>query len=336
MRLTFLPVLLSIAVVLAACGAPAAAPSTPPTPAPATGDQQWVAPRTVPAGMGSPAPDGVFPRTVTHFGGVTEIPAAPLRVVVLSTGQLDGLLALGVTPVGTTIAADVVTPTPRYLSEAFPDRADALATMTVLGLRDSPNLEAIARVDPDLILGNKAGVEEFYPALSAIAPTVLTQGTGVNWKQDFLLVAHALGRAQQAQQILDTFATDAAALGDRAGGATTVSFLRITGDRIRVYGVPSFTGSIAQDAGLPRPPAQTFTSTSQDISTEELAKGDGGRLFYGVQGDAPEIMGSELWKRIPAVAEGRAVRVDDDAWYLNAGPIAARLVLRGMEDALAR
>ncbi|MEJ3651832.1 iron-siderophore ABC transporter substrate-binding protein [Actinomycetes bacterium KLBMP 9759] len=324
-----------MAIAIAACGSPAPPPpeATPP-PAPVTGG--WAAPRSVPAGMGSPAPDGVFPRTVTHFGGVTEVRAAPMRVVVLSTGQLDGLLALGVTPVGTTIATDVVAPTPRYLSEAFPDRAAALASMTVLGLRDSPNLEAIARVDPDLILGNKAGVEEFYPALSAIAPTVLTEGTGVKWKQDFLLVAHALGRAQQAQQILDTFTTDATALGDRVGGGTTVSFLRITGDRIRVFGVPSFTGSIAQDAGLPRPPTQTFSSTSQDISMEELAKGDGGRLFYGVQAAAPEVLGSELWKRIPAVAEGRAVPVDDDAWYLNAGPIAARLVLQGLEAALAR
>ena len=50
---------------------------------------------------------------------------------------------------------------------------------------------------PDLILVNKAGKGDsaaLYKSLSAIAPTVVTEGTGVNWKSDFLLLADALGK----------------------------------------------------------------------------------------------------------------------------------------------
>lgn len=44
--------------------------------------------------------DAVFPRTVEHAMGETEIPQRPERVVVLDTGELDSVLSLGVTPVG--------------------------------------------------------------------------------------------------------------------------------------------------------------------------------------------------------------------------------------------
>jgi iron complex transport system substrate-binding protein len=282
--------------------------------------------------MGSTAADGVFPRSVGHFGGTTEIPARPQRVVVISTGQLDAALALGVVPVGST-RGDKAGLVPAYLSAAFPEKAAGLAAMADVGLRTSPNLEAVAGARPDLILANKAGGAELYPQLSQIAPTVLTEGTGVNWKQDLLLVAHALGTAGAAQRLLDTFHADAAALGARLSTHPAVSFLRITADRVRVFGVGSFPGSIAADAGLARPSDQQFPQTSVDLSPEQLGKADGDRVFYGVQGGAAAAAGllnGPVWRGIPAVAAGRVTEVDDDVWYLNAGPVAARTVLDGL------
>jgi len=287
--------------------------------------------------MGSPAADGVFPRTVGHFGGSTEIPTRPQRVVVISTGQLDAALALGVVPVGST-RGDKAGLVPAYLAKAFPQQAAGLAAMADVGLRTSPNLEAVAAARPDLILANKAGGEELYPKLSQIAPTVLTEGTGVNWKQDLLLVGHALGTAGAAQRLLDTFHSDAAALGARLGDRRpAVSFLRITADRVRVFGIGSFPGSVAEDAGLARPPAQQFPQTSVDLSPEQLGRADGDRIFYGVQGGAgaaAALLGGPVWKGIPAVTAGRITEVDDDVWYLNAGPVAARTVLDGLSAAL--
>jgi iron complex transport system substrate-binding protein len=42
-------------------------------------------------------------RTVTHAHGVTEVPAAPARVVVLEPVQLDTTVALGAVPVGAAV-----------------------------------------------------------------------------------------------------------------------------------------------------------------------------------------------------------------------------------------
>ena len=45
--------------------------------------------------MGTTTVDGEFPRTVKHFRGETTIKSAPSKVVILSTGQLDGVLSPG-------------------------------------------------------------------------------------------------------------------------------------------------------------------------------------------------------------------------------------------------
>jgi iron complex transport system substrate-binding protein len=297
-------------------------------------------PQAIPAGMGAPEPDGVFPRTMTHFGGVTRIEAAPRRVVVIATGQTDAILTLGVVPAAVAYGdgADLI---PKYVADAFPQYTRQLAAMPSVGNRQDPNLEALATVRPDLIMANAAAAQDLYPLLSRIAPTVLVQGTGVNWKQDFLMLADSLGLEGTAQTYLDDFARDARALGDRVGDET-VSFVRVTADRTRVFGVPSFTGFIAWDAGLARPQRQQFDTTSQDLSGEEIRAADGERIFYSVQSSesaeeaaSSDVLSSALWQGLSGVQAGHAVWVDDDPWYLNAGPTAARLVLSGLQAALA-
>ena len=315
---------------------PASAGSLPSGPASSSSDSTeagWAAPRAVPDGFGSGAPDGQFPRTVVHFGGTTEIPAAPTRVVVISTGQLDAALTLGVVPVGTTRGAGA-TLVPAYLANKFPAQTTELAAMQELGTRLEPNLEAIAAAQPELILVNSAGADGIVEQLGKIAPTVLTEGTGANWKQDFLLVADALGRTEQAQGFLDDFHATAEQLAADSADDVTVSFVRTTSDRNRIFGVPSFAGSIAQDAGLARPPSQQFDQTSQDVADEQLSSLDADWIFYGVQpgAETKSIAINPLWATLAAVSAGHVVDVDDDMWYLNAGPTAATAVLAQVID----
>ncbi|MFF3753270.1 ABC transporter substrate-binding protein [Streptomyces sp. NPDC002018] len=323
------------ALLLSGCSAgsgdsTAAAPADGTSAAPSAASAH-TAPRTVPKGMGSGKPDGEFPRTVSHFEGRTTIEAEPEKVVVISTGQADALLTLGTVPAGSTRGdgADLV---PRYLTEDFPQHAAQLAKVVDVGSRVDPDLETIATIEPDLILMNTAGknAKSLYTALSELAPTIATQGTGLYWKQDFLLVADGLGRTARAQSFLDDFHADAVALGKAVGTPVTVSFLRLNGDRLRVFGVPSFTGGIAEDAGLGRPESQRFDETSEDISNEQLDRADADWLFYGVQdagAKSSALTGAPLWPTLSAVVGKTAIPVDDDVFYLNTGPTAAGDVL---------
>ncbi|WP_211319738.1 iron-siderophore ABC transporter substrate-binding protein [Quadrisphaera granulorum] len=285
--------------------------------------------RTMAEGMGSTQADGVFPRTVAHYLGSTEVPAAPQRIAVVSTGQLDALLTLGHVPVAATVAESNAL-VPEYLAQAFPQDATALGAMTSIGTRTEPDVEAIAQAKPDLILINSTRGKDYYAALSAIAPTVVTLGNGVNWKSDFLLLADALGQKGDAQKILDGLHTDAAAYAAKLPAGTpapTVSFLQSTGDRTRIMGLPSFTGGVAEDLGLGRPESQRFDETSKDISAEQLDLADADWIFYAAAGDGVQLItGSTLWPGLNAVKAGHAVEVPLEPFYLNAGPTAARLV----------
>ena len=296
------------------------------------------APSALAQGMGSDrATDGVFPRTVGHFEGSTTVKAQPTRIAVLSTGQLDDLLSLGVVPTVTTRAENAGL-VPDYLATAFPQYRKQLAAMADAGTRTAPNLEALAAAKPDLIIVNDS-LGDLYPKLSRIAPTVVTAGNGINWKRDLLLVGAAVGRGQAAQKLLDGYTGEAAAAG-KPLGAPTVSMVRFTADRTRMFGVSSFTGSIAVDMGLRRPKAQQFKGISQDVGAESIDTVDGDWIFYSVQGDesrtdAGSVLAGPLWKSMGAVRAGRAVKVDDDPWYLNAGPAAARIVVKQLAADLA-
>ena len=163
------------------------------------------------------------------------------------------------------------------------------------------------------------------------------RGTGQYWKVDFLLLADALGRREQAQGVLDSIAQEASERGSTLEPTTTVSLLRRNGDKLRVFGPLSFAGSVVADLGLARPDTQRFTDdVSQGISSENLDVADGDWLFYGVQGgDETELTGEPLWDGLTAVAAGRAVEVDDDTFFLNAGPTAARTVLDQVASSLS-
>ncbi|MCX5560326.1 iron-siderophore ABC transporter substrate-binding protein [Streptomyces sp. NBC_00038] len=298
-----------------------------------------VAPSAVEDGMGAGgAEDGEFPRTVGHFQGKTEIKTQPEKIAVLSTGQLDDLLSLGVVPTVTT-RADNAGLVPDYLADAFPAYKKQLAEMTDAGTRQAPNLETLAAAKPDLILLNDS-LGDLYPKLSKIAPTVVTAGNGINWKRDLLLVGDAIGKGEQAQKLLDSIVDDAATSGESLGDPA-VSMLRFTPDRTRMFGVSSFTGSIAVDMGLGRPKSQQFNAISQDIGAESVDTADGDWIFYSVQGDASKtdagsVLAGPLWKSMKAVKAGQAVKVDDDPWYLNAGPTAAKLVIKQLTDTIGK
>lgn len=102
-----------------------------------------------------------------------------------------------------------------------------------------------------------------------------------------------------------------------------------------VMGVSSFVGDIAQEMGVQRPPSQQFKRTSQDISMERLDLVDGDWLFYGALGAATDTYtASPLWPYLHVVGAGHAVAVDYDAFYMNAGPTAARYVMRTLRQHL--
>ncbi|MFE2019755.1 ABC transporter substrate-binding protein [Streptomyces sp. NPDC059499] len=286
------------------------------------------------AEYGTDAKAGQFPRTLTHAMGRTEIKAAPQRVVVLDVGEFDNVVSLGVKPVGYA-PSEGDAAIPSYLEK------DAGNPKNV-GTINSLNLEAIAGLKPDLILGSQLRAADKYDELSKIAPTVFSIRPGFTWKENYLLNAAALDRTAKAKSELAAYETNAKKLGEDIGpDKPTISMVRYLPDRIRLYAKASFIGTILQDTGLPRPENQQIDDLAAEISPENIDQADADWIFTGVYGDAraterDTAQANPLWKNLGAVKAGRAKDVSDETWYLGLGVTSANLVLDDLRADLVK
>ena len=160
-------------------------------------------------------------------------------------------------------------------------------------------------------------------------------------------MADALGKPETAKKWMETYQVDAAKAGSAIDGNPTVSLLRKTSDKLRLFGAVSLAGSVLSDMGVARPSTQTFTDNgNKDNSSETLAEAEADWILYGAQKtpkdekdkdkNNTELTAMPLWAGLKAVNDKHAVRVDDDAFFLNAGPTAARLVMTTVADTLPK
>ncbi|MBO8191010.1 iron-siderophore ABC transporter substrate-binding protein [Streptomyces oryzae] len=325
-----LPVALALALALSACGASDGSGGSSGGKGKskekvAQGGEDFAGAAKKTAAFGTDAEPGQFPRTITHAMGKTQIKKPPRRVVVLDVGEFDNAVSLGVKPVG-------LAPTegdnaiPSYLKKQA-GHPKSVGTINNL------NLEAIAELKPDLILGSQLRAADKYKQLSAIAPTVFSIRPGFTWKENFLLNAAALDRTKQAKAELGAYEKKAEKLGDDLGDdKPTVSMVRYMPGMIRLYAKASFIGTILHDVGLPRPKNQQVNDLATEISSERIDEADADWIFTGAYGDPKatdraKAQDSPLWKNLRAVKKGQAKDVKDETWYLGLGVTAADKVL---------
>ncbi len=123
------------------------------------------APATPPADT---APDRALGRTITDTftGTVSNVPEDPQRIVALwRTGS--ELADLGIIPVGQ-LDGELAA------SELGPDVYASVADVPVIGTYEDVNLERLAELQPDLIVGmDHGGLTLNYEEIATVAPTVI-------------------------------------------------------------------------------------------------------------------------------------------------------------------
>ena len=157
-----------------------------------------------------------------------EVPANPQKVIVLSEPTLDGLLALGVTPVGS-VSGRGQSGVPNYL-------ADRAKGVQIIGTVAQVNYEQIGNLDPDLILVDSTGVDkrsEAFETLKKIAPVVYCGYAGGDWRINFRNVANAMNMVDKGEEVIKAYESNAAALKDQLApkyGDKTFSIVRWAGN----------------------------------------------------------------------------------------------------------
>ncbi|MET3861696.1 iron complex transport system substrate-binding protein [Dietzia sp. 2505] len=271
--------------------------------------------------------DGAY--TVTHAMGETVVDGAPERVVVLDSPHLDALVALGRNPVGVTEAA-AGSGTPPYLGDM---------DVEFVGLTSEPDIDKIAALAPDLIIGAKVRHEAIYDELSGIAPTVFSENSGTDWQEQARITAAAVGEDEQMEQLIDDLDTRIAEVGAEVGAdGTTLSIVRFLPDNFRLYGPQTFSGSILSQMGFDLGEREWDEYSMAQLSPELYEQITGDVVFFTNFGGDPSATTmatvTGLWGDLPAVRSGQAHEVEDEAWMLGIGVLGAGEILDDVQEIL--
>ncbi|KAA0011521.1 iron-siderophore ABC transporter substrate-binding protein [Billgrantia pellis] len=270
-------------------------------------------------------------RSIEHALGEARFEHSPERIVTLHQGATDSALALGLAPVGV-VESWLERPMYRYLRDSLP------TGVRYLGLETQPDLEAVAGLAPDLIVGVRYRHADVYPLLSRIAPTVMAE-TAHDFEAMLELMGEATGRERQAEvqleawreRVQDFRCRVSARLGD--AWPQSVSVVSFRGDHVRLY-YDGFARRILDQLGFRRPAGQEGAGWGVKlVSRERLPAMEADAIFVFMRDDPAvaelhrEWTAHPLWQSLGAVKRGRVYLVDPVVWSMGAGILAANRLL---------
>lgn len=279
--------------------------------------------------------EGDFPRTIAHAYGETVIPEAPTRVATISWVNADVSLALGVVPIGmprTAFGGNEAGSTDWFDAEL---EAVGGQMPTLYSETDGINTEAIAALEPDLILGAYSGMTaEEYETLSKIAPTIaMPEGDvafGTSWQDSTRLIGEALGRSAAAEELIEDVEAQIRQVAADNPGIAGTTFVYGTVDPEAAEKIYAFTDvdnrpRFLTQLGMVQAPVVTeaFTGSSEEFavtwSPERADELESDILVtYAAGPQVREAIESDpLLGRIPAVAAGRMVVQTDEQQVLS-------------------
>jgi iron-siderophore transport system substrate-binding protein len=281
--------------------------------------------------------DGAFPVTIEHRFGTTEIPEEPQRVVTVGFNDEDFVLALGTTPVGVREnLGDYDVATRPWAQEQL-----AGAEAPTVGGQDI-DVEAVAALQPDLIVGVYSFMDQaVYDQLSGIAPTLAQTDEhpdgGTPWQEQTLLTGRALGREEEAQQLVDEvegrFQQTVSENPGFAGASIAVDLTGV-GSGHYLLGSDDLRTQFFTDLGF------TVPETSTDVSRErlDLLEADVLAVIGYTEEDAAA---DTLFSELGVVTEGRTVLLGSYSGAVSAAlgygsPLSLPYLLDRVAPALAQ
>jgi len=274
-------------------------------------------------------------RVIEHAMGKTEIQGTPKRIVTLYQGANDAAVSLGVTPVGV-VDSWMQKPMYKYLR-------DDLDGVKHVGLETQPNLEEIAKLNPDLIIASKMRHEKVYGQLSQIAPTVVHE-TVFKFKETVELMGRAVNKEEKANEVISDWNDRVADFKEKIDNKLgknwplEVAILNFRADHARIY-FSGYAGRILDELGFERPKSHQQDKWGIKLTSKESIPEMNADAFFIFMSDTEAVhntyqewTGHPLWKNLDAVKDNKVYQVDQVAWNMAGGMISANIMLDQVYD----
>ncbi|MFC3039944.1 ABC transporter substrate-binding protein [Virgibacillus xinjiangensis] len=295
--------------------------------------------------------DSTEERTVTieDARGEQTIEGTPENIVVLEWSYAEHLLSLGVQPAG---VADLdgfhqwVN-----IDESFDE------SVQDVGTRQEPNLEAIARLDPDLIIAVDFRHGQYMDSLEEIAPVVTFAPYGEEAVQDhyqnmideFQTVAEIVNKEDEAAQEierLENFISEQKGRVEEAGLAgsdyiVTQAFSAQNTPTLRLFTENSIVAQVMSKLGFenayeaeevePYGYSEVTVEALQNFQEEDL------QFLYIVQEEdnifENQLAGNPVWENLTFVQEGNTHALPGDTWTFG-GILSTEVLTEQLVDAM--
>lgn len=275
-------------------------------------------------------------RTVNGTLGSLTIHGTPTRIVALEFSFVDDLVQVGISPIG---IADDNDPT-----RVIPPVRAKLKPYTSVGLRQTPNLETIASLHPDLIIADATRDVNIYHQLQAIAPTIALDSL----QEAYLPNVHAaivIGQAvnkcgamvRRVQQDKLVMQRMKAAVLKATGGKGETRKAMFVVDTNKIWNVHSdlaYTPSLLQAIGIPAantlPRNSTNLGNPYIVMTEEDLLNNNPDIIFAANNPPTPLFDTwskdQLWGTLKAVQNHQVYTVNTNLWSKARGLEAGELI----------
>lgn len=283
--------------------------------------------------------------------GTQTLKSTPKNIVVLEWSYAEDLLALGIQPIG---VADL----DGYQKWVNVDEKLTKSVRDV-GTRQEPNLEAISRLNPDLIIAVKYRHEDILDSLKEIAPVVTfapysdeaVENQFKNMKEEFKEVGNIVDKTEEAELAisdLESFFDDQKKRVKDAGleGSkyiTTQAFSAQNTPTLRLFTDNSIVSHIMSDLSFENAyksdKLETYGYSEVSIEALQNFQEENLQFLYIVQDDdnifENQLKGNPVWENLSFVQNGNTHQLPGDTWTFG-GILSAHVLTEQLVDAMVK
>ncbi len=261
------------------------------------------------------------PIVLEHAQGETTIDGPAERIVVLDMGALDTLAALGSADSVVGLATGNVMP--EALSQFEDEKYEPVGSLK------EPDLEAIAALDPDLVIAgfrSASLTEELSKNFNTIDVTYdAADGfyNGVEFSTN--LIAKAVGKETEAEEQLAEVSDALEDAKEKAPTDKSALILMTSGGKVSAHGTDSRFGLVHTELGIEPAISDVEAEAHGDaISFEAIAEANPDILYVvdrdaaiGEDGEAAkQVLDNELVATTPAWENDDVIYLDGSRWYI--------------------
>ncbi len=272
-----------------------------------------------------------------------EVPTNPGTVVVMDWSVIRTLSDLGV-------EVDAVPQSSGALPEDIAEYQDATTVGTVF----EPDYEAIAALEPDLVIvGSRSGTPEVVAEFEKFAPAVLDMSVRAKDPADVfdlttervVQLGSIFGVEQEATDLMADLETQIAEVKEQTGDLGTAMVVQVSDGTVSAYGPGSRFSQVYTDFGFTptQAPIEDGGSHGEEISQEFFVQYNPGVIFVldrakaigEEQTPALDVLSNGLVDTTDAAADGKIIEIDGFAWYLaTAAPSSWQQMVDDVRKAL--